>query len=172
MPTGTKGSNAASLAPDSFFPETGGANPDGLASSPEHQARHRWAQCVDDLLAVRRLKDDWDGLGAQAPAGDLVDSAIDLLQILMNQDELPPPTRIVATPTGTVLFEWQMDCVYLEGEITEPYHADWMLEHPRGCIEHEETTWPPRRQREHASQPSVAASETHCRTCGDVAVSV
>jgi hypothetical protein len=90
------------------------------------RAPELWKQRTDDLLRIRSIKHDWDGLGAEAPKSALVDSAIDLLKKLRSPDELGPPTRIVATPAGTVLFEWQYEDVYIEAEIVDAYRAEWM----------------------------------------------
>ena len=171
MPAITRPSDAASVGPDAPFLETEALNPTALVSSSQHEMNQAWSQRTDDLLSIRRLKDDWDGLGARAPDAQLVDSAIDLLKLLMYQDQLPPPHRIVATPTGTLLLEWQMGPIYLESEITSPYHAEWMLEHPGGRTEHEATSWPPPGRAADSPESSSVPSETHYPICGEVAVS-
>lgn len=138
MSNKTESSSAPSLVLDKPYTQTSGLDPSALASSEECELWKRWrervpelwVQLTDDLLRIRSVERDWDGLGAEAPDGALVDSAIDLLKKLRRADELRPPTRIVATPAGTVLFEWQYDGVYCEAEIVEPYCADWMLERP------------------------------------------
>ncbi len=138
MPPLTESSSAPSLVPVRAHTPTRGLNPSALASSEERESLKRrrarvaelWKERTDDLLRIRGVERDWDGLGAEAPDAALVDSAIDLLKELHSADELPPPTRIVATPGGTVLFEWQYDDGYEEAEIVEPYRAEWMLERP------------------------------------------
>ena len=85
-----------------------------------------WSRCMDALLEIRQLEDDWDGLGAPAPEVALVDSARSLAQI-WRQDRVTPPCRVVAGLTGTVLFEWQgAGGEYLEVEVTCPHHAEWV----------------------------------------------
>jgi hypothetical protein len=81
-------------------------------------------------LQIRKLADDWDGLGAEAPSSGIVDSAIDLLKKLKAEAALPAPSRAAAAPTGTVILEWQFGGTYLEAEITRPYYAEWMLQRP------------------------------------------
>jgi hypothetical protein len=84
-----------------------------------------WKQRIDDLLDVRRMEDDWDGLGAPAPSVALVDSALQLVQI-MKDNCFQAPCRVVAGLTGTVLFEWQSQGgAYLELEVTRPQQAEW-----------------------------------------------
>lgn len=134
----TESSSAPSLVLDQPYTHTNGLDSSALASSEECELRRRWRERVpelwgeltDDLLRIRSIERDWDGLGAETPDGALVDYAIDLLKELRRADELCPPTRIVATPAGTVLFEWQYDDGYVEAEIVEPYRAEWMLERP------------------------------------------
>ncbi|UCC30925.1 MAG: hypothetical protein JSU86_01350 [Phycisphaerales bacterium] len=129
---------APSLVPITVFRDTSGLSPSGLASSEEHETHKAWVGRVkelwnertDDLLRIRMLEDDWDGLGAQAPNAALVDSAIDLLKILRHEDRAYPPTRVVAGPTGTIVFEWQVEDTYLEAEIVRPFGAEWMLSQP------------------------------------------
>ncbi len=84
----------------------------------------RWNDRIDDLLDIRRLTDDWDGLGAPAPKPRLVDSAIMLAGWMRGRGVLPP-ARIVPGLTGTVLFEWQPGPGdYVEVEVTEPFTAE------------------------------------------------
>lgn len=84
----------------------------------------RWTDRIDDLLDIRRLTDDWDGLGAPAPAPRLVDSAIMLAGWMRGRGVLPP-ARIVPGLTGTVIFEWQPGPGdYVEVEVTKPFTAE------------------------------------------------
>lgn len=86
-----------------------------------------WCEAIETLLQLRLLEDDWDGLGAPAPSTALVDSALSLAQIL-RQQRFPPPCRVVAGLTGTVLFEWQSaGGGYFEVEMTQPRQVEWVL---------------------------------------------
>jgi hypothetical protein len=82
-----------------------------------------WSERIDELLDIRRMEDDWDGMGAPAPTLPLVDSAL-LLAQLLRQNKYVPPCRIVAGVTGTVIFEWQSDGIYSELEVTGPRRAE------------------------------------------------
>ncbi len=124
MPVTTGSSAATMLSPAPYVPSTRALHSNGLRSSPEYE----WLRRIDDLLAIRGLGDDWDGLGAEAPRIELVDSAIEIAKALREDPTLPAPTRVAATPTGAVLFEWQYPPVYLEAEVTGPTHIEWMLE--------------------------------------------
>jgi hypothetical protein len=85
-----------------------------------------WSEALDALSQIRELEDDWDGLGAPAPSMTLVDSAVHLAQVLRAY-RWPPPCRVVAGLTGTILFEWQgAGGNYFEVEVTRPQHAEWV----------------------------------------------
>lgn len=106
-------------------PPTSGLESDALLTRRPRQPDD-WHQRIDDLLDIRRMENDWDGLGAPAPAPTLVDSALLLAQIL-HQEGVAPPCRIVAGLTGTVLFEWQYaNGSYFELEVIRPQYAEWM----------------------------------------------
>jgi len=107
------------------IPPTSGIEPGALLGKQRHAEPDLWKQHIDDLLDIRRMEDDWDGLGAPAPSIALVDSAILLVQILKDKG-CHVPDRIVAGLTGTILLEWQgQGGAYLELEVTRPQHAEW-----------------------------------------------
>ncbi len=87
-----------------------------------------WNHAIDKLLEIRSLTDDWDGEGAPAPECKLVDSAIRLAGWMQGKD-MRPPSRIVAGPTGTVVFEWQSDTgeTLLDVEVTAPNKGELAL---------------------------------------------
>ncbi len=87
-------------------------------------AKTYWDGVFEKLLAIRTYQDDWDGMDALAPSLEIVDSAIKLADLL-NRNEWPAPARVSATPSGTVILEWQ-EPEYLEFEICEPYKLAWM----------------------------------------------
>ena len=84
-----------------------------------------WADILDRLNGFSGLQDDWDGLGAKAPSLELVGSALEFARLL-RQIGHEPPSSVAAGPDGTVLFDWQAGPLYVEAEITTPYHAEWM----------------------------------------------
>jgi hypothetical protein len=104
----------------------------GFVSRPAN----RWKEVVRALEPLRRLRDDWDGLGAAAPPADLVDSAIELASYL-GWREAFPPTAVTPTPAGTIVFTWDGP-EYFEIEITSPYQAEWMRVDATGKATHGE----------------------------------
>lgn len=108
----------------------------GMATAAqEPEGSHHWNRITDELLDVRNLPDDWDGLGAKAPPAELVDSAIQLAQLL-HQWNMESPSRVVPGLTGTVLFEWQKNGIYLEIEVCRPYYAECLKVVPGKPPEH------------------------------------
>lgn len=88
----------------------------------------RWAACENELKAIRRYRDDWDGMGARSPSPRLVDAAIQILKSFRREGRLSPPSAVSATPLGHVTMEWQMGESYLEAELTNPLCIEWMEE--------------------------------------------
>jgi len=127
---------------------SGPLNPDGLSTFIESDTENEWsnrmAELIQELEHIRSFQDNWDGEGAEAPKTDLVDSAVDLLGSLQSQRTFPPPTRIAASPAGHIILEWQFEHnVYLEAEIVEPFHVEWMLGQPLHPTQHWEESWMP-----------------------------
>jgi hypothetical protein len=104
---------------------TTGLPDSALLSARPRAAPDPWDRIFTDLNAIRRLEDNWDGLGAPAPKPALVGSAFQLAQYF-RQEGKPAPSRVVAGLNGTVLFEWQGEGSYTEVEITAPYHGEGM----------------------------------------------
>jgi hypothetical protein len=98
---------------------------DTPALLPVDETKSRWRKTIGQLHAMLTLTDDWDGDDSPAPAPEIVRSAIDFAQMLRDED-YPPPTRVIATPSGTVGFEWQQPSVYTEAEMVTPYRSEWM----------------------------------------------
>ncbi len=116
------------------FRRSSGAGPSALMSSDEWRLGKRlteaWVSSVNRLNDFDRLVDDWDGLGATAPDQDVVQSARIFLSLKRRQDPESPPSRVLAAPDGSVVFEWQWDSIIIEVEIDAPGRANYMLEVP------------------------------------------
>ena len=90
-------------------------------------SRAAWLRVRDMLHEMLDLPDDWDGMGAEAPRRDVVADAIDVLDTARHREDWPPPTRVVATPDGSIIIEWQTILRCLEIEIEHPGQVEWML---------------------------------------------
>ncbi len=107
-----------------------------LPRSPDSSESEQWALIIGQLEKMRGLEDDWDGLGAKAPPEELLASAIGLAYCWIDVD-LVPPTRVVPTTAGTILFEWHGgEKTYAEVEVDRPFHADVMLKRSDRPPEH------------------------------------
>ena len=82
-------------------------------------ASHTWQNSLESLTSLAKLEDDWDGQDAEAPAGDLIDSALEFAEALRSAN-VQLPCRVVASVNGTVIFEWQpRSGIYADAEIVE-----------------------------------------------------
>lgn len=77
-----------------------------------------WGDVTDELIDISQLNDDWDGMGATAPARALVQNCFDLARVSREQCKLPPPDMIRPTPDGNISFEWQTDFGHVEIEVS------------------------------------------------------
>jgi len=102
----------------------------GLMSSPEVALARAWDRVIEKLHALRSLQDDWDGLGSEAPPPELVDSAELILDTFRRRHPRLIPTRVLATPDASILFEWQVGQMIMEAVISTLASADFMLEEP------------------------------------------
>jgi hypothetical protein len=112
-----------------FDPGAGGSpqTPQGFELDPG------WQLAESELLAIQRLRDDWDGMGAKAPDPKVVESAFIFLDILRISGDSQPPESITASPRGRIVFSWQC----FEAEIVDPTRISFFQEFPDGEI----ATW-------------------------------
>lgn len=122
---------------------TGALSRKGLFTCGENIIEKEWRNKFIELNQIRSLTDDWDGEGALSPTPELVDSVTELLKTLQSGKNVPPPSRIVVTPEGSTIVEWQTNEMYFEAEISTPYHAECMVELPDSTFEHFEQSWEP-----------------------------
>src|SRR3954452_9065592 len=86
-----------------------------------------WEPAVRKIVEFQHLGDDWDGLGARAPARGLLQSAGGLAYLLSDKG-VDPPHAVIPGVNGTVVLEWHdPDGTYTEVEIGRPLHAEVMV---------------------------------------------
>jgi hypothetical protein len=86
-----------------------------------------WEQSLRKLLAMRDLRDDWDGEGSRPPSVGIVDTAINWVSYYKREQY--PPTfapQVMPGTNGEVSLVWRTAEEYLEAEITAPGHFEWM----------------------------------------------
>lgn len=87
-------------------------------------ADESWSAIVDAIERVRSLPENWDDQGAAAIQGELVDSAIELVQALKRTGSRRCPDSISPGVNGTVLLEWFDGPAYTEIEVLRPFYAE------------------------------------------------
>lgn len=116
------------------FRRSSEAGSSALMSSDEWRLRklleEEWVSSANRLNGFDKLADDWDGLGATAPDQDVVQSAKIFLSLKRKQNPELPPSRVLAAPDGSIVFEWQSGSIIFEIEIDAPGRANYMLEIP------------------------------------------
>jgi hypothetical protein len=88
-----------------------------------------WQERDKELLAIRRYKNDWDGLGTEAPNPGYIDQAREILEFLKRRNSSAPPARVSLTPNRSITFEWQSKGYYLEAELFGFERIEWMEAH-------------------------------------------
>jgi hypothetical protein len=107
-------------------------------SSSETNLRNieKWRSVSDEVSRFSNLQYDWDGLNADAQDPEIVETALHLIDLLSKKG-FPPPTTWIATPSGTVGFEWRKKHFYYEFEVVSPDRIEWMrISGPEGKAEH------------------------------------
>src|SRR5262249_3591065 len=98
-----------------------------LAEQLEMQINEIWAGILAKLGSLEDLGDSWDGLGARAPAPELLRPAAGLADLLRERGWVPP-SAVAPAVDGGVSLEWQgADDFFIEVEIDRPFHAEVMV---------------------------------------------
>ena len=83
------------------------------------------ATVLDQLEAMRGVKENWDSEGAAAPAQEIVTVAIAFWRNLQRQEELPQP-YVTPNRIGGVLFFWEFGPHQIEVEFLTPDKAEFL----------------------------------------------
>jgi hypothetical protein len=95
-----------------------------------------WEPAVQKIVGFQHLGVNWDGLGANVPSRELLESAIGLAYTFLDSGVVPPDS-VVPTLAGAVVFEWQFpDGTLAEVEIDQPLHAEVMVVEPGRPAKH------------------------------------
>ncbi len=95
-----------------------------------------WKKSIRMIHGMLALNDDWDGMGAKAPSSALIFYAMEMAEAKLRTCDYPAPTRVTATPAGTIGLEWQQGSTYTEAEIVAPYKSEWMQIAPGMPVKH------------------------------------
>jgi hypothetical protein len=88
--------------------------------------RKAWIRVHEAIRKLRLLRTDWDGEGSDAPAPELVDTAIFLVD-RFERTGVSLPTTAVASRAGTILFGWRDNSAYQEIEVIARDRIEWMV---------------------------------------------
>lgn len=95
-----------------------------------------WQPTIRRIVDFQNLGNNWDGLGAEAPSPEVLQSAIGLAYCFM-ENGLSPPDAVVAGLDGSVSFEWQpADGSFIEVLVDAPLHAEGMIIEPGKPAQH------------------------------------
>lgn len=120
---------------EQFYKDNGALDLKALLLGREPNVK--WQLAFSQLIQLSYLEHDWDGDGARKPDPETIKGVVMWLRNLQN-DNQPPPTRIVADPDAAIIIEWQDINDYLEYEFSGPYHAEWMRVQGNNPPEHGE----------------------------------
>ena len=127
----------------------GGMSLTALSTSLVSARLSDWEALAEAMRAIERLEDDWDDLGSSAPTQEVSASAFVFFDWLRQWDPTNPPDRILASPTGSYIFEWQPEGMVVEAEIQDP----WIVEFSVKQHSEEPEYWQLRLARESAKDP-------------------
>jgi hypothetical protein len=92
----------------------------------EWQAKQgMWARVLQDLRALRNLRNNWDADGSDAPSQEIIETAIRFAGMMQSR-EFELPETAVASRAGTVLFGWRRGSCYQEIEVVAKNRLEWM----------------------------------------------
>jgi hypothetical protein len=77
-----------------------------------------WDIVQDELSRIQDLRDDWDGAGADAPAKEVIQNCLQLMNACRSS-QVPPPDLVHPTPDGNVALEWLNKGERIEFEVSE-----------------------------------------------------
>lgn len=124
------------LWPNIYSDVRGNDNTDAmLVTSQAVEIPNGWKKMLNRLNSLRCLSGNWDDEGSEAPNNDIITGAFLLLNKL-NAMDYHPPSRIIPSPQGTIVIEWQIDDCYIEAEIESLHRAEWMKRTREGTISH------------------------------------
>lgn len=86
----------------------------------------KWKVAFDKLEGLFQLKDNWDGEDASKPAPELITAAKKWLTKYNYKNQTNnPPSKILASPDGEVVFQWVTSSSREQIEFLSPYRAEW-----------------------------------------------
>jgi hypothetical protein len=94
-----------------------------VTDSPFEVPDPKWREVIDNFLAARSLRDDWDGQGAKAPTIDVVDTSLQLA-VKLRQLGISPPDDFGVGINGTITIAWRTPEWSVEVEVCSPVRIE------------------------------------------------
>lgn len=134
--------NDATTTQSEGIPFVGAYDQAKLFTSADSDALMQWRVMLNRVWAIGRIyQDDWDGEGAERPSRGAIIAASVFLEKQYSLNTAPP-SRIVPTPLGAILVEWQDGDIYVEAEINDQWIIEWMRRDATGRYTHWEEVLP------------------------------
>lgn len=87
-----------------------------------------WKAAFAKLEGLFQLDEGWDGEDAPKPDPELISAATRWLTDKLNNAQADsPPSRILASPDGDIVFQWVTSSSRLQIEFLSPFLAEWSL---------------------------------------------
>lgn len=97
-----------------------------LSESAGTRYVEKWDSAVTAVRNMICLENDWNGMGALAPGIGAIEAAGRLIQFYRHCGS-PGPDRVIASPMGTLVFEWLQSLGNLtEVEVTNSDICEWV----------------------------------------------
>lgn len=105
-------------------------------------AASKWDKAHDQIAAISRLREGWDGDGADPIRPEIARATARLLRFLRSTGYMPPQD-IYPMPDGTITIEWQMpDDVIQRIEVEGSGHGQMMISYPDRPATFKSIKWP------------------------------
>lgn len=104
--------------------------PSAVAISPTINTARAWSERGRELLTIGNFGDNWDGLGAEAPAARVVNRADFFFRLLRTSLPDNPPMRVLMSPDSAIAFEWANGNNLVQAEVTDSDEVEWMFATP------------------------------------------
>lgn len=86
----------------------------------------QWSKITGQIAGFKYREVGWDGEGARVPSSVLINSLINYLGWVKQNNAMAAPDRTVLSTDGSIIVEWQTTNTVYELEMSEPGVGEWM----------------------------------------------
>jgi hypothetical protein len=102
------------------------ANASPVCISTDIHAIQAWRERELELASIRKLGENWDGYGSEAPTDAVLDRATLFLRGVKDRDFENPPMRLALSPAGLLTIDWLDGKALVRAEIQDSDEIEWM----------------------------------------------